>query len=179
METTNTIPPVPLNRELIRSVIEKDQLIYGHLVESHLEWSEAVEDNVPVVCESAGHCAVGALLHNAGFTNAELARMSSYPTSFEDATLEKLYRTYGINLEGLIALVQSNDRVIHDPFSSDSEEQELAERRASVLSAVDALQGGLFQTPPPVMDDWDDEDWDDEYDEDDDWYDGDEQEDLL
>ena len=142
----------PIDRALVKSVIEKDQLIHGQLVAHFRDarWNAETESfEHVIVCESPAHCAVGALGFHAGFTNEELEDMPSTPSEMQDAELSRFYRTYGLNTTALTELLNVNDAVTFGSCMAgdddETEEQLMARRKVAVLAAVDRLVDGPFE----------------------------------
>lgn len=133
-----------IDKDLVRAVIEKDQLVAGALVErGPYDWTKGQF----ITCENPAHCAVGALLFQAGIANEQLRVMPSVPEDMDDEDLALLYNTYGLNVEALDVLMTTNDG------STD------LGRKQAVLAAVERLQDGAFETGAEFLERRDREYW--------------------
>lgn len=120
---------VPVQRELIKKVIENDRLVWGFLVEL-----DRNSGSTAAVCDNPGHCAVGALLSAAGVSDEKMLTLSPFPSEFPSGILELLYLHYGLTVTALTTLADVNDR------------HSTEERTRNVLQAVDTLEDGIFET---------------------------------
>jgi hypothetical protein len=142
-----------IDAEKAIAVIEADQIIHGALVQR-----QQIDNEVPargVVCESPGHCALGALLFKAGMTNEQLAFLSGDPEDWNPKgdTAELMQTTYGLRRLHAHEIMMANDSEQH-AFAADP----MDVRKARVAQTVRLL--AIKQAADPARDRADCDKWD-------------------
>jgi hypothetical protein len=136
----SSVPRVDIQTDKIVDVLVADNLIHGSLVET--------VGYGGVKCESAGHCAIGALLFVAGKTNAELVEMPAEPSEFATEDQLLLYNTYGLTVSQAGMIASDNDSVRADAtggglFDQNSPDM-VARRRETVINRVRTFTSSEF-----------------------------------
>jgi hypothetical protein len=135
--------PTQEQKDKIIDIIRKDNIIADCLVQYVLIDEESY--CTPKVCENAGHCAIGALLFAAGYTNAQLIDLPNSPDDFPSDVVNTLATEYGLTQNQASIIVEANDEHISEPDNykemSDDEYKEyyLNARRQNVIAEVTAL----------------------------------------
>jgi hypothetical protein len=127
--------PTQEQKDKIIDIIRKDNLITDCLVEyGYTRYSKP--------CENPGHCAIGALLFAAGYTNAQLAEMADDPSEFSTDVVITLREEYGLTELQSEWIVGANDQYIRYPDDmnvDDLQEYYLNRRRENVIEVVNKM----------------------------------------